>query len=136
MRKLLTKKSIGTKLRARRIAPLLSMIEVVYKEYGCVNIIDIGGTERHWDIIPSLYFDKNNVNITIVNLPGTEMPRDRGRFKFIAADGCDLREFDGESFHIAHSNSVVEHVGDWRRMVSFANELSRVAPKYHVQTQN
>ena len=37
---------------------------------------------------------------------------------------------------IAHCNSVIEHVGDWQRMVSFARELSRVAPRHFVQTPN
>lgn len=31
---------------------------------------------------------------------------------------------------------MVEHVGDWKRMVQFADELSRVSQKYFVQTPN
>jgi hypothetical protein len=128
--------SIGSKLRAKRIAPLLDMIEVVYNEYQFVNIIDIGGTEKYWGIIPREYLDKHNVVITIVNLPKKTVPKDHGHFRFVTADGCDLADYDDRSFHIAHSNSVIEHVGDWKRMVSFAKELSRVAPRYFVQTPN
>jgi hypothetical protein len=129
-------KSMVFKLRAKRIAPLLEMIEEVFKENGIVNVVDIGGTESYWGIIADPFFDKFNINITIVNLPGIQKSRDLERFRFIEADGCDLSYIEDESFHIAHSNSVIEHVGDWKRMTSFAMELSRVAPKYFVQTPN
>ncbi|MDP3876885.1 MAG: methyltransferase domain-containing protein [Methylobacter sp.] len=129
-------KSVGSKLRAKRIVPLLEMMEAVFNENGSVSIIDIGGTEKYWGIIPKQYIDEYNVNITIVNLPGTAMSEDHEPFKFIEADGCDLSEFPDESFHIAHSNSVVEHVGDWVRMVQFTKEISRISKKYFVQTPN
>ena len=131
-----SQKSVGSRLRARRIAPLLEMMEAVFNENGSVSIIDIGGTEQYWGIVPRQYIDKYKVNITIVNIPGTAMPKDHGPFMFIEADGCDLSGFHDESFHIAHSNSVVEHVGDWGRMVQFSKEVSRVSKKYFVQTPN
>jgi Methyltransferase domain len=128
--------SIGSKLRAKRIAPLLEMIQEIYNQYGCVNIIDIGGTEAYWNIVPRKYLTDRQVNITIVNLPGTLQPRNNYPFKFVVADGCDLQDFGDRSFHIAHSNSVVEHVGDWHQMVKFASELLRVSQAYFVQTPN
>lgn len=131
-----SQESLASKLRAKRITPLLNMMEAVSKEYGCINIIDIGGTEKYWGIVPQQYLDIHNVCITIVNLPDTVMPQDHGRFKFIAADGCDLVAFNDKSFHIGHSNSVLEHVGDWERMVQFAKELTRVSQKLFVQTPN
>ncbi len=129
-------KSIGSRLRARRLTPLLKMIEAVAANNGTVNVIDIGGTEQYWRIVPMPYLNAHNVNITIVNLPGTEMPVDHGPYKFVEADGCDLADFRDKQFHIAHSNSVVEHVGDWGRMVRFAGEISRVSQRYFVQTPN
>jgi hypothetical protein len=50
-------------------------------------------------------------------------------------DGCAFPYKDG-SFDICHSNSVIEHVGGWRRKVAFARETSRVAPCYFHQTPN
>ena len=131
-----SQESIGTKLRARRIAPLLEIMDEISAEHGSVNIIDIGGTENYWNIISLQCLEKHKVNITIVNLPGTGTPTDHGLFRFIEADACDLAQIPDKSFHIAHSNSVLEHVGDWEHMVRFSEELSRVADKYFVQTPN
>jgi len=128
--------SIGSRFRAKRIAPLLEMIETVFNEHGAVNIIDIGGTKTYWGIVPGEFLEKHKVRITIVNLPGSELPEDHEPFWFVEADGCDLSRFEDKSFHIAHSNSVLEHVGDWNRMRQFTKEISRVADYYFVQTPN
>lgn len=131
-----SQKSIASRFRQNRIVPLMGMIDAVFQQYGSVNIIGIGDTEKYWGIVPMQYLDDRHVNITIVNLHGTAIPKDHGPFKFIEADGCDLRGVDDKLFHIAHSNSVVEHVSDWARMVQFAKELARVSKQYVVQTPN
>ncbi len=130
------KHSIGSRLRAKRSAPLLRMIEQLSKEKGSVDIIDIGGTETYWNIVSREFLEKNNVRITIVNLPDSELQKNHGPFRFVPGDGCDLSDVPTQSFDIAHSNSVIEHVGDWDRMVRFANELKRVARRYFIQTPN
>ena len=131
-----SQQSAGSKLRTKRIAPLLRVIEAISIEYGHANVIDIGGTEQYWGIVPEKYLEKYNVKITIVNLPGAKLPEDHGLFTFIHADGCNLTDIENNSFHIAHSNSVIEHVGDWNQMVKFSNEFKRVAKKYFIQTPN
>lgn len=131
-----SQESVGSRLRAKRIRPLLDMIAAVFNEHGLVNIVDIGGTQTYWGIVPRQYLDQHNVNLTIINLPGAALPADNGPFQFVEGDGCDLRDFADQSFHIAHSNSVLEHVGDWQRMNQFAKELSRVSQNYFVQTPN
>ncbi len=130
------RESMGSRLRAKRLAPLLEMIELVFAEYGLVNIIDLGGEENYWCIVPQAYLDDHKVSITIVNLPGTTLPQAHGSFEFVEADCCDLTCYGDNTFHIAHSNSVIEHVGDWQRMTQFAMELARIAQKYFVQTPN
>lgn len=131
-----SRESIGSKLRAKRIAPLLKIIESVSIAHGCVSIIDIGGTEKYWNIVPRGFLEKCGVKITIVNIPGSSLPDDHGPFTFVHGDGCELSMFDTNAFDIAHSNSVIEHVGDWSKMVAFSSELKRVAKKYFIQTPN
>lgn len=129
-------KSPGARLRAKRVTPLLNMIESIHRSNGSVSIIDIGGTEQYWGIVSSQYLSERHVDITIVNLPGKVMSEDHAPFRFVEADACNLSQFDDKAFDIAHSNSVVEHVGDWDRMVSFSKELKRVSKYYFVQTPN
>ncbi len=112
------------------------MIETVFGENGAVNIIDIGGTDKYWGIVSRQFLEQHKVSITVVNLPDQVLPEDHDLFKFVRGDGCDLAGFEDKSFHIAHSNSVLEHVGGWDRMRQFAQELSRVSEKYFVQTPN
>lgn len=129
-------RSFGSRLRAKRAGPLIELIAQVYSKYGFVNIIDIGGAEQYWNIIPVEVLEKNKVNITIVNIPELKKPNDHGFFRFMDGDGCDLAQFEDKSFHIAHSNSVIEHVGDWSRMLSFSGEIRRISENYFVQTPN
>ncbi len=114
----------------------MDMIEEVHIERGPVRVIDVGGSDSYWRIIPSDFLERNDVSIVVVNLPGTCMPVDHGRFEFVQGDGCNLEMVDDLSFDIAHSNSVIEHVGEWERMVDLASEISRVAQRYFVQTPN
>jgi hypothetical protein len=79
--------SLGFRFRSKRIAPLLQMIRKAFSEHGFVKIIDIGGTEQYWKIVPKEYLQKHNVEITIVNLPNVRMPGDHGAFKFVNEKG-------------------------------------------------
>jgi len=65
-----------------------------------------------------------------------QFKKDDDTFNFVKADACDLSLFRNNSFDITHSNSVIEHVGDWGKMVKFSNEVKRLAPKYFIQTPN
>lgn len=129
-------RSLGSRFRIKRISTILRIIEELSQEHDSINIIDIGGTEEYWGIVPQSFIDNKQINITIVNLPGNPLPVNRRSFKFVHSDGCDLTEFGTNSFHIAHSNSVIEHVGDWSRMTQFSAEVKRVALIYFVQTPN
>ncbi|MEM1104522.1 MAG: class I SAM-dependent methyltransferase, partial [Pseudomonadota bacterium] len=50
------------------------------------------------------------------------------------ADGRDLSAFGDGAFDIAHSNSVIEHVGLYADMQRFAAETMRVGRRYYLQT--
>jgi hypothetical protein len=128
--------SLVSRMRARRIRALMETVEAVHASKGQVSIIDVGGTESYWTIVSSEFLDKNDVKITILNVPGSATPPDHGRFVFATGDGCDLKEYGDDSFDIAHSNSVIEHVGDRERAAAFGREIARIAPRYFVQTPN
>ncbi len=128
------------KLRKKRIKPLINMIERTYSQYGHVNLIDVGGTRRYWDMLPHELLINDNVSITVLNRPGHAFSPplsyldEEKHFEYVEGDGCDLSSYDDNTFHIAHSNSVIEHVGDWSKMVKFAHEIRRVASNVFVQT--
>jgi hypothetical protein len=129
-------RSLRRQLRLKRIKPLLEMIKSIHRERGSVRLIDIGGTHRYWGILPDGFLQAHGVRITIVNLPSSGPQQGPAAYEFVSADGCDLSAFADLSFDIAHSNSVIEHVGDWERMKAFASETRRVAANYFVQTPN
>ena len=126
--------SFVARMRARRIGPLVQLIQQTHEIHGAVSIIDVGGTDVYWNIGPRDILKKYKVRITLVNLPDGQSRSSNEFFEFAAADGCDLSQFADKAFHIGHSNSVVEHVGDWARMKQFAAELDRVSQKWFVQT--
>lgn len=132
-----SEKSFAFKLRKKRAERIISLINECYVEHKRVNIIDVGGTKTYWKIIPREFLIAKNVHITAVNLPSTtSMFEDDKIFTFIDGDGCNLTGIKDKSFHLAHSNSVIEHVGSWENKVRFSEEIKRVAEKFYVQTPN
>lgn len=128
-------RSLGARLRKKRVKPLLDLIEKSSKK-GAVSILDVGGTEQYWKIVPEEFLEKHNVRIFLLNIPGASSPNcENPRFDAIEGDGCAL-DYSDASFDIIHSNSVIEHVGDWSRMEAFASEALRVGRSLFIQTPN
>jgi hypothetical protein len=127
-------KSIGSRMRRRRAKPLLDMIESIYVERGRCSILDLGGTEKYWNTIAYEFLAERNCRITLLNRTAPEL-RNRELFTAMMGDGCAVDARDN-SFDIVHSNSVVEHVGDWQRTQAFSREVRRLARRYFVQTPN
>jgi hypothetical protein len=136
--------SLGSRFRQKRIGPLLEMIARVAGATGGCSIIDIGGTRQYWSIVPADFLQAHRVSILITNI--AENMAERGDpnpdaaaadriFSYARADACNL-SYPDRSFDIAHSNSVIEHVGDWDAQVRFSREVARVASGYFVQTPN
>jgi SAM-dependent methyltransferase len=69
--------------------------------------------------------------VDLVDRPGYPGPNRR----FVQADAREL-PFADDEFDIAHSNSLIEHVGDRQARERVAAELRRVGRRYFVQTPN
>lgn len=101
--------------------------EAMFEPAQATRIIDVGGYELNWTLIAAA------PQVLLVNLEDED--RSNGRFHKVRGDGRQL-SYDDNSFDIAYSNSVIEHVGDASDQAAFAAEIRRVARRYYVQTPN
>ena len=121
-------------MRTRRLAPLIGLIGKIHAAKGAVRILDVGGRETYWRAVDASFFRKMSVSITILNLPCDLSGEPNDIFDYAVGDACDLSQYQDREFDIVHSNSVIEHVGNWDRIKAFARETSRVAPNLFIQT--
>lgn len=122
--------------RRRRFAQVERLIQAVLNERGRARILDLGGTESYW-LIGEEFLRRNGHRLEIV-LVNTEAqkPAATALFRHVQASASDPALFRGERFDLVHSNSVIEHVGDWEEMRLFAANTRRLADRYYVQTPN
>ncbi len=130
----INRKSLPYKFRKNRSKYIKEIIDIIISEKGECKILDIGGTEEYWDIL-SDYMSEKNILIDISNITGKEAAN-KSRFRFISGDATNMSEFADNSYDFVHSNSVIEHVGDWSAMKHMAVNVSRLARRYYVQTPN
>jgi predicted SAM-dependent methyltransferase len=98
-----------------------------------VNVFDVGGRTDYWDNVGL----DNIEHITLINYDPSELGRqtlDPNKFSESVGDACDLADFDDQSVDLIHSNSVIEHVGNWSRMQAMASEVQRVGRAGWIQT--
>ncbi len=125
--------SLSSRFRRARARRVEGLIEAIFAERGQVDIVDLGGEPDYWSrLFEREFLETRKVRITLVN-PQPFDPKD-ALFTAVTGDACALPAFADLSFDLVHSNSVVEHVGDWPRMEAFAGEVRRLAPRYYVQT--
>jgi len=132
-------KSLASRFRRRRFVHIESLVRKVLAVRESCTIIDVGGTAMYWKLMDPGLLEK--CRVTIVNLatakgldPKQDIPP-VGEFRFDLGDGREL-DFKDKSFDIAHSNSVIEHVGVLADMRRFAREIVRLSHYYYVQTPN
>ncbi len=135
--------SLSGRFRARRDLILRAMVErcragqPASLRAGPFRIVDLGGTADYWRRVGFDWLDANDIRITCVNLFASEFGDDQHpRIECIVGDVTNMAGHADNSFDFVHSNSVVEHVGQWRQMRAFATEVRRLAPSYYVQTPN
>ena len=126
-------KSLSARFRRARAAKVVALIEATFAARGRCRIADLGGEPTYWNILfDRKFLEANRVHVSLFNPQPFAV--DDPMFTAVVGDACDLREHGDQSFDLVHSNSVVEHVGDWVRMEAFARECRRLAPRYYVQT--
>ena len=127
------REALSLSFRRQRVAVVLPLITAAFQRTGKCRIIDLGGRAQYWDLFDRAFLEANKVHITTVNLEVPEGTADP-MFTEIQGDTLSLPQFPDLAFDLAHSNSVIEHVGDWGQMERFAAEARRLAPSYFVQT--
>jgi hypothetical protein len=95
------------------------------------RLLDIGGAPNTW-IKESRYGVRFSVTMLNLRYPDQAAKSD-GRFIPIEGDAADIPLAD-DSFDIAFSNSVIEHMTTWERQQAFASEARRVARNLWIQT--
>jgi hypothetical protein len=120
-----------TAYRARRLGWFVALVDEVLKNKPECRVLDLGGNSSYWRDLETVWRGRN-LKFTLVNtVPETGLS---GPFTAVNADARQMAQFADKSFDIVHSNSVLEHVGRWKEMRAFAEEIRRLAPSYFVQT--
>jgi hypothetical protein len=121
--------SLSHRLRERRFRMFDQLVADMPRP---LRIIDIGGTTKFWE--QRGWADRSDVSITLVNLEAEE--RRYENINPTAGDATDLADHADDSFDIAFSNSVIEHLFTLENQQRMAAEVRRVATAYWVQTPN
>lgn len=128
--------ALENRQRKRRFEIFRPMLEAALQEKEIVRIVDLGGTEAYWNMASDfLQTHHGRIQITLVN-PDPVKIIDTGLFETVVGDICDPDLFEDNAFDFVHSNSVIEHVGDWARAEKFANNVLRLGKRHFVRTPN
>ena len=57
-------RSLGSRLRAKRIRPLMQLIRDAHALYGNVRLLDIGGRKTYWNTVPEGFLQRYQVHGT------------------------------------------------------------------------
>ena len=128
-------KTLRYKFRKKRFQRIEAMITMRLETQDSVTILDIGGRRNYWHNLSEDL--RSKVFITLVNfeeeLTEYSEKSDTLNLTSIIGDGCAMPQFEDNSFDIAHSNSVIEHVGSLVKMGDFAAETRRIGKSYYIQ---
>ena len=128
-------RSLRYRFRQRRFRRIEAMIRELLATQDEVTILDVGGRGDYWERLPADL--RPHVAITLVNFEAEleEFAQDSEdlRITSTVGDGCHMPQYADDSFDIAHSNSVIEHVGSLTNMARFAAETRRIGRHYYVQ---
>lgn len=113
--------SFASRMRLRRWNLVQSLLDLSGRE----SVLDVGGTDKSW------WFAEWRGVVIRCNLEKNAASSKQ----LVVADGCTL-PFKDQSFDVAFSNSVIEHLATFEGQVRFAEEFRRVGRRYFLQTPN
>jgi ubiquinone/menaquinone biosynthesis C-methylase UbiE len=132
-----------THFRKRRLTTLIE----TYPDIASYRVLDVGGRPDIWRLL-NQHYGIAPKELVLLNVAEEIdfVESDDGSisyasddsqtpYRLVIGNGCDL-PFDDQSFDLAFSNSVIEHVGDSSQMQKFAQECVRVGQQIYVQTPN
>ncbi len=132
-------RALRHRLRRARFARVEALLRAILRDRPVARVIDIGGRPGYWHLLdPAL---RDRVAVTLLNLP-EELEREFPPgpadldIRMVAGDATAMPEHADGGFDLAHSNSVIEHVGLYSAMARFAAEHRRVGRAYYLQTPN
>lgn len=136
----LAPRSAGDAFRAARFARCHALILRVIAERGRCRVADIGGGLHYWQVCAPDLLEHPGFELDLFNV--AYEPRDhealeaigKERIRLLTGDARALPQIGDASYDLAHSNSVIEHVGQWPQMQAMAAETRRIARIHYVQT--
>ncbi|RMF37243.1 MAG: class I SAM-dependent methyltransferase [Alphaproteobacteria bacterium] len=129
-------RSRASRFRRARFRRLDALLRGIVAKKGRARVLDIGGRRDYWRLLdPEL---APHVELTLLNyedeLAVGRDEADTMDVTYVQGDGCAMPQYGDASFDLAHSNSVIEHVGSLENMIRFADETRRVGEAYYMQT--
>lgn len=125
--------SIAYKFRKKRMSEFEKFYKSISDSAGG-SILDLGGTFDFWKTLE--FNGLNTENITLLNLEKQQIPKEYPNILSVVGDATNLKEYGDHQFDLVFSNSVIEHVGDFRAQKRMAREVVRVGKHYYLQTPN
>jgi len=95
------------------------------------SLLDVGGDPGTWTNQEPVVGRIDTLNVHEVAFNEEDFPLHS--IRILVGNGCQLT-FTNQSYDIAYSNSVIEHVGTWQDQIQFAQELCRVGRSVWCQT--
>ena len=121
--------SLGNQFRQKRMIFFKNQLDRIPKP---IKILDVGGYEEFW--INAGLTDRSDIHITILNLESSKTKHKN--LISVKGNATNLSAYSDNSFDIAFSNSVIEHLYSSDQQVKMANEIMRVGKYHYVQTPN
>lgn len=125
-------RALAGRLRQARFALFQSLVARLAPS-GEIAVLDVGGAPDYWLRLAG--FDHLPVQVTLLNLIPYPPPA-HPRLHVAVGDARAMPQFADGAFDLVHSNSVIEHVGDWEDQQQVSAEIRRLGRAYFIQTPN